>query len=173
MKIAQSLGIFTQINKKASKQSGLLVEPYALEQHNFCGMICILHLVFLYHKKKLPPGSSMARTRRHKRNENNGKNICSKTWSSLSSYSLDMDYFATFLKYNNLYFVCSYGAIYSYITSFPVLINKAQIFCYSYSMYIYTTSGALDSHMYPWDLMNTWCATSCQNFQESCINSDI
>lgn len=65
-----------------------------------------------------------------------------------------------------LYFVCSHGPFYFYITSFPVLINKARIFCYSYNMYSYTTSHALDSHIYSSDLVNTWCATSCQNFQE-------
>lgn len=29
-------------------------------------------------------------------------------------------------------------------------------------MYIYTTSSALDSHVYSTDLLNTWCAISCK-----------
>lgn len=40
----------------------------------------------------------MERTRSHKINENNAKNICSKRWASLSFYNLDMEYFATFLS---------------------------------------------------------------------------
>lgn len=69
IKIVQILGVFTQNKtnpqnpKRVSKQScGFLVKPYALivknlyvlksEQHNCCGKICILHLVFLYHKKE-------------------------------------------------------------------------------------------------------------------------
>lgn len=92
-----------------------------------------------------------------------------------------------------LHFVCSYGPLYFYITSFPFLIKKALIFRYTYNMCIYTTSSALDSHVYSSDLLNTWCAISRKavispifpaieliillypqkNLQESPINSDI